>query len=268
MPEARRAHGARVIGSAGVVVPAHDEEELLPGCLAALGEAAAVAEAGRPGLRVRIVVAADACSDGTAALARQAGVTVVTVSARNVGVARAAGLREVLRHETGPRQAPRHEPAGAGQSPARPDAGLWLATTDADSLVPPDWLSRQLRYADAGWDAVVGTVAVTDWTGHAPGTAGAFARQYGAWRGPHPHVHGANLGFTAGAYRAAGGFPPLRTGEDHALVATLRAQGRRVLRTPLVTVVTSARNTYRAPAGFGHHLTTLGGGTDSLLDAS
>ena len=79
---------------------------------------------------------------------------------------------------------------------------------------------------------------------------------------------GANLGFTAGAYRAAGGFPPLRTGEDRALVATLRAQGRRVLRTPLVTVVTSARATYRAPAGFGHDLTTLGGGTGSLLDAS
>ena len=41
-----------------------------------------------------------------------------------------------------------------------------------------------------------------------------------------------------------------------------------VLRTPMVTVVTSARATYRAPAGFGHHLTTLGGGTRSLLDAS
>ena len=211
--------------------------------------------------------AADACSDGTAALARQAGVTVVTVSARNVGVARAAGLREVLRQRdrtaAGPAAGRRPEPSLAG-----PDAGLWLATTDADSLVPPDWLSRQLRYADAGWEAVVGTVTVTDWTGHAARTAGEFARQYGMWRGPHPHVHGANLGFTAGAYRAAGGFPPLRTGEDHALVATLRAQGRRVLRTPLVTVVTSARDTYRAPAGFGHHLTTLGGGTDSLLDAS
>ena len=246
-------------------MPAHDEEELLPGGLAALREAAAVAEAERPGLRVRIVVAADACSDGTAALARRAGVTVVTVSARNVGVARAAGLREVLRQQTGPRQVLRQAPEPA---PARPDAGLWLATTDADSLVPPDWLSRQLRYADAGWEAVVGTVTVTDWTGHAAHTAGEFARQYGMWRGPHPHVHGANLGFTAGAYRAAGGFPPLRTGEDRALVATLRAQRRRVLRTPLVTVVTSARATYRAPAGFGHHLTTLGGGTGSLLDAS
>lgn len=203
-----------MIGSAGVVVPAHDEEELLPGCLAALREAAAVAEAVRSGLRVRIVVTADACSDGTAALARQAGATVVTVSARNVGTARAVGLRKVLRQETGPRHEPGQSLAGPRQALAGPGAGLWLATTDADSLVPPDWLSRQLRYADAG------------------------------------------------------GFPPLRTGEDHALVATLRAQGRRVLRTSLVTVVTSARNTHRGPAGFGRRLTTLGGGTDSLLDAS
>ena len=107
-------------GSVGVVVPAHDEEELLPGALAALREAAAVAEAGRPGLRVRIVVAADACCDGTAALARQAGVTVVKVSARNVGVARAAGLREVLRQQAGPRQVLRRAPEPA---PAGPDAG-------------------------------------------------------------------------------------------------------------------------------------------------
>ena len=63
-------------------------------------------------------------------------------------------------------------------------------------------------------------------------------------------------------------FPAAAHREDRALVATLRTQGRRVLRTPLVTVVTSARATYRAPAGFGHHLTTLGGGTGSLLDAS
>ena len=242
-----------MIRSVGVVVPAHDEEELLPGCLAALRAAAAQAGAERPGLRLRIVVAADACSDGTVALAQQAGATVVTLSARNVGRARAAGVREVLRH------APEDLPAGTA-------ARIWLATTDADSLVPPDWLARQLRYAADGWEAVAGTVAVTDWTGHAPGTAAEYARQYGVYQGPHPHVHGANLGFTAQAYLGAGGFPPLRTGEDRALVAALRAQGRRVLRTSSLPVVTSARRRYRAPAGFGHHLTTLGG-TGSLAGA-
>jgi glycosyltransferase involved in cell wall biosynthesis len=243
--------GPRVIRSVGVVVPAHDEEELLPDCLAALHAAAAQAGAQRPGLRVRIVVAADACSDGTAALARDAGVTVVVLGARNVGRARAAGLRRILRH------VPRNELA----------TGLWLATTDADSRVPADWLARQLRYAAAGWEAVAGTVSVTDWTGHLPGTAAEFARQYGVWQGPHPHVHGANLGFTAPAYLDVGGFRPLRTGEDRALVAAMQAQGRRVLRASSLPVVTSARRRYRAPSGFGYDLTTLGG-TGSLLGAS
>lgn len=245
-----------MISSVGVVVPAHDEEELLPACLAALRAAAAHAAMRWPGLRARVVVAADACSDGTAELAREAGATVVVLGARNVGRARGAGVREILRHVN------RHVPA-TGRT------GLWLATTDADSRVPPDWLARQLRYAAAGWEAVAGTVSVTDWAGHPPGTAAEFARQYGVWEGPHPHVHGANLGFTARAYLDVGGFRPLRTGEDRALVAALQAQGRRVLRTSSLPVVTSARSRYRAPSGFGHNLTTLGGAapTGSVLAA-
>jgi glycosyltransferase involved in cell wall biosynthesis len=236
-----------MIKAIGVVVPAHDEEELLPACLAAVREAAEVVRAARPGTRVRVVVAADACRDATAALARLAGAAVVRIGARSVGAARAAGVREVLRRN-------------------RPET-LWLATTDADSVVPPHWLAEQLRYADRRWDAVAGTVTVADWAGHAPAAAGDFARQYGAWRGWHPHVHGANLGVAAEAYLAAGGFPPLRTGEDRALIAALAAQGRRIRRAPDLRVVTSARTTYRAPDGFGHHLTTLGDGPGPLLGA-
>jgi glycosyltransferase involved in cell wall biosynthesis len=242
-----------VIDTVGIVVPAHDEEDLLPACLTALREAARAAAAER-GVSVRIVVAADACSDRTAALARRAGATVVEIGARNVGVARAAGLRELLRRDW---------PASAG--PGSPSSGLWLATTDADSVVPPNWLTEQLRYADQGWEAIVGTVAVADWTGHAPATVIEFDRQYGVWRGWHPHVHGANLGFTAPAYLTAGGFPPLRTAEDHALVSAMQAQGRRVLRPPDLRVVTSARRHYRAPDGFGQLLTTLGSDPGPLL---
>ena len=244
-----------MISSGGVVVPAPAEEELLPGGLAALRAAAAHARMRWPGLRVRVVVAADACSDGTARLAREAGATVVALGARNVGRARAAGLREILRHVN-------------RNVPATGVTGLWLATTDADSRVPPDWLARQLRYAAAGWEAVAGTVTVTDWTGHPPGTAAEFARRYRVWEGPHPHVHGANLGFTAPAYLGVGGFRPLRTGEDRALVAALQAQGRRVLRTSSLPVVTSARSRNRAPSGFGHDITTLGGAAKASAPGS
>ncbi len=243
-----------MIEAVGVVVPAHDEEELLPACLAALGQAVATVTAERPGLRVRIVVAADACTDDTPAVARRAGALVVPLDFENVGTARALGLNELMRPGA---------TAWGGRWPA-PDR-LWLATTDADSAVPARWLADQLRYADAGWEAVVGTVTVADWAGHTDGTARECARRYGTWRDWHPHVHGANLGFTARAYAAVGGFPALRTGEDQALVAALQAGGRRVLRSAAVSVVTSARVRYRAPAGFGHDLATLNDGPGPLL---
>nr|WP_241769915.1 glycosyltransferase [Cellulosimicrobium sp. MM] len=83
------------VGSAGavervvVVVPARDEEELLPGCLAALGRATAAVARDRPGVRVAVVVVLDGCTDGSARVARAAGVRVVEVAHGNVG--RAAG---------------------------------------------------------------------------------------------------------------------------------------------------------------------------------
>jgi glycosyltransferase involved in cell wall biosynthesis len=236
-----------MIGAVGVVVPAHDEEELLPACLTGLAEAAAVAIEEWPGLRVRIVVAADACTDDTESIARRAGVAVVPLAARNVGRARAAGLDALV-------------PAG---SPA--PGGQWLATTDADSVVPAHWLSSQLRLAAAGWDAVAGTVTVADWTGYPESTVREFTRRYGRDQDGHPHVHGANLGFTAAAYRAVGGFPALLTGEDRALVASLQASGFRVLSSAAVSVITSARVRYRAPAGFGHDLATLNANPGPLL---
>ena len=205
---------------AGVVVPAHNEQEHLPACLAALRGTV-------------VIVVADACTDRTAEVARRGGAVVVEIGARNVGVARAVGVRELLRR-------------GAS----------WVATTDADTLVPPGWLTAQLEYAARGWDAVVGTVAVTDWTGHPPKRPAAYAHRYASDRAP---VHGANLGFTAHAYVTAGGFPPIPTGEDHALVNAMERAGHRVLRTSRVRVVTSARHRYRAPHGFGHLLTTLDG---------
>ena len=44
-------------------------------------------------------------------------------------------------------------------------ADVWLATTDADTLVPAAGCASSSRYADQGWDAVAGTVRVTDWSG-------------------------------------------------------------------------------------------------------
>lgn len=66
-----------------------------------------------------ILVVADACTDQTVDAARAGQAQVISISARNVGMARAAGMRKLLRRM-------------AGTDPA----AVWLATTDADSLVP------------------------------------------------------------------------------------------------------------------------------------
>ena len=230
----------RRVARAGVVVPAHDEEELLPACLAALRTAA-----GAAGVPVRLLVVADACTDATAAVAAAAGAEVIRIRARNVGAARAAGMARLLRRME-------------GTNPAAPGlATTWLVTTDADTVVPPDWLRRQLGYADQGWDVVLGTVTVTDWAGHPPHAPAVFAARYEFGAGPHPHVHGANLGIRASAYLAAGGFRPLPTAEDHALLAAATEAGCQVLQAGDITVETSARRQARAPRGFSHALRAL-----------
>lgn len=229
-----------MIRSIGVIVPAHNEQDLLPSCLASLRRAAQALH----GMPVHLVVVADACRDRTAQVARSGGAAVVTIGARNVGAARAAGVREVLRRT-------RHlDPAD-----------VWLATTDADTVVPAGWLRQHARYASQGWDAVAGTIRVADWSGYQPGTRALFGDRYGGGTGPHSHVHGANLGFRAAAYLMAGGFPAVPTAEDHAFVAALTTGGSRVLRTRALPVVTSARRQSRAPRGFSDYLAELDAAT-------
>ncbi|GGV26399.1 glycosyl transferase [Streptomyces longisporoflavus] len=225
-----------------VVVPAHDEERRISACLRSLRVAAAHVAP----LPVLIVVAADACTDATASLAAREGARVVETRCRNVGAARAAGIDHALERR-----------AAAG-----PD--VWLAMTDADSTVPAAWLAHQIAWARRGYDAVLGTIRL------APDTAGPLlvarhdaeyfrTRRLGksgrAWE--HPHVHGANLGVSAAAYRRVGGFAPLPTGEDRDLAARLFATGHRIARTDRHPVRTSARLHGRAPGGLADLLAHL-----------
>ena len=220
-----------------VVVPAHNEEDLLPSCLAALSACAGLVAP----LPVEIIVAADDCTDATVAVAHAYGAEVVEIAARNVGRARAAGLAHALR--SGPE-------------------GLWLATTDADSRVPPGWLRAQRAHARAGADLVVGTVTVERWAAWPATVRERYELRYraGLTATGHDHVHGANLGCDARAYQAAGGFAPLTHDEDRDLVARVVAAGARVVYDTNHPVVTSARRIARAPAGFAAHLADLADG--------
>jgi glycosyltransferase involved in cell wall biosynthesis len=235
----------------GVVVPARDEAELLPACLAALAVAARSPELA--GTAVRVVVVADGCTDGTAGTARAAGVAVLEeAGGGNVGEARHRGAQWLLA-----------EAARAGVPAGR----VWLASTDADSRVPADWLAVQRTAAESGLDALVGTVAIEDWSGLPPAVGEAWTTAYDGWRAAgagadHPHVHGANLGVRGSAYARVGGFPPLPVGEDHALVAALVRDGASVLRTPGSPVRTSARLAARSRGGLGTDLQRLAAGVD------
>ncbi|PJI93521.1 glycosyltransferase [Luteimicrobium subarcticum] len=233
-----------------VVVPVHDEEELLPRCLASLRRAVdhavpdrvrATDDAGPRddiGVAYQVVVALDACRDRSAAIASASGFDTAVVERRSVGAARAAGYRHALEAAAVPSR----------QDPHR----VWLAATDADSVVPPHWLTTQLDLARGGADVMIGTVR--------PDPADLTPAQREAWHARHVpgqangHVHGANLGVRADLYLAAGGFQPLPEHEDVELVARLRRAGARTVATDACWVRTSGRSHGRTPGGYARYL--------------
>lgn len=205
-----------------VVVPANDEEALLGEAIEAIWAAAGQAE-----VPVELVVVANGCSDRTAEIADDHGAHVVVEATANVGSARAIGAAWAMR-------------SGAG--------GLWLACTDADSRVPPDWLAAQARYAGLGVDLFLGTIRLPH---EDQGRHRGWVDRYLAGRG---HVHGANLGVRATAYRDVGGFRPLAAHEDVDLVARMRSAGALTASVSDVAVTTSTRPDHRTPEGVGADL--------------
>ncbi|MGN6607702.1 MAG: glycosyltransferase [Jatrophihabitans sp.] len=219
------------------VIPAHDEEDRLGAALAAVTRSERLLRwQSADAVRCRVVVALDACADGSGAVA--AGfptVETVALDARCVGAARAAGAALAL----------------AGRNPRE----VWLANTDADSEVPVTWLPRMLADAQRGVQLRLGTVLPADDLAHA--SAHRWHRQH-VLREHHPHVHGANLGIRGDVYLALGGWPALRTGEDWALADRARRAGHLwIARTALDPVRTSARLDGRAPEGFSSYLRGL-----------
>ena len=221
---------ARVV----VVVPAHNESAHLPRCLRALATAALCVP-----VPVLTVVVLDATDDGSDRLVGQFGPDVhfVSVDAGNVGAARAAGFT-YARKESG------------NVDPAH----TWYATTDADSVVPADWL---LRMTDSHADMVLGVVRVSNWRNHSTDVIRRYLRAYHSKSQSHNHIHGANMGFRGDAYWAVDGFRALPTGEDVELVDRFEAANLSIHRDATLSVATSDRRDGRAPGGFAHHLREL-----------
>jgi glycosyltransferase involved in cell wall biosynthesis len=217
-----------------VVIPAHDEEALIGRCLASVIRAVAHAREREPDLATTVVVVLDACTDTTAPQVRRWPVEVVEVSARSVGTARRTGIAHAL------------------SALASPSHDTWIAMTDADTVVPRNWITHQLDLMDAGIDLVLGTVR--------PDFADLSARHAAYWRATHPrgrppgNVHGANLGVRARTYARAGGIRDLVEHEDVALVRAVRALGAREHASDVHEVETSGRFTGRTPAGYAAFL--------------
>ena len=209
----------------GVLVPAHNEAQLIAACLTSINAAAQ-----RVDETVRVYVALDDCTDATADSCAGLGAIGVTVHHRNVGRARAAAARVAIA-----------------------DGARWLASTDADSRVPALWLSAQLA---CGGDAFRGVVKVEDWEDYPAWMTDVFRGSAPPVDG-HAHVHGANLGVATDWYLRAGGFAPLSAHEDVALMQALGHAGARIVARASPVVITSARRDARAALGFGQYLQQL-----------
>lgn len=213
----------------GILIPAHNEEDLLEDCLRAALRAAQHELLG--GEDVEVLVVLDSCTDRSSDIAGSYPVHCLEIDARNVGQARAVGALFLL--ERGVR---------------------WISCSDADSRVAHDWLVAQLSL---NADAVCGTVTVEAWGEAFDESLQIRYRQHYEHREGHRHIHGANLGVSADAYRRAGGFEPLACDEDVQLVRQLERCGATIAWSQRPQVLTSARLDSRARGGFGDYLRNM-----------
>lgn len=203
------------------VIPAHDEERLIGATVAAIHEAAHAA-----GLRhahtepateptkdraYEIVVAADACRDATAQIARSHGCTVTEVDHRQISKTRNSGAAHAK--------------------------GRWLIFVDADTLVPAEAVRETLAAFESG---AVGGGAGVQFDGQVPlwsrmvlsPTLAAFRLL--RWTG------GCYLFCTRQAFDAAGGWDEtLFASEELTMCQRLKSQqGRQrvvIIKTPVLT---------------------------------
>lgn len=249
-----------------VVVPARNEAERIASALQALCRQ--VNDAGVPVSpeSYEILVLANNCIDDTARIARdtslsypahQVHVCEVTFPPDEAHIGRA---RRWLMHCAAVRL------GGSGST-----RGI-IASTDADTIVTPNWLSAITAEIDDGADAVGGRIVM----GHPEDATDPALRRYhlndvafqhliaelecrldpvayDPWPRHHQHF-GANLATTVNAYMSVGGLPHVATLEDMAYFESLRRADLRVRHSPRVRVRTSARRDGRVALGLSTQL--------------
>lgn len=249
-----------------VIVPVRNEAETLAATLTALAHQ--IDLAGKPlvSMSYEVILLANNCSDDSAAIARsfaQQHEIVLHVVEKTLPSSEAyiGRVRQILMDEAYRRLDLLGRKKGM------------IASTDGDSEVAPTWIAANLYEIAAGADAVGGRI-ITNKSDRAcldPYARACHLREVGyryliaeleAYLDPnsddpfprHYQHYGASLAVTAQIYKQAGGLPPVRTPEDVAFYQALLRVNARFRHSPLVQVVTSARQTGRAQMGLSNQL--------------
>jgi Glycosyl transferase family 2 len=260
-----------------VAIPVRNEAQRLPACLAALASQQDTA-----GLQFArddfcVVIFANNCTDGSAALARSM-----------------AERLPFMLHVVEAILPARIADAGNARRAAMDLAETWLTedraydglilTTDADSQVPPCWITNNLAAINAGADAVLGCLALDEEGDHLPKALHLRGRHESAYEAlltelsalldpldhnPWPHhatISGASLGVTRPMYLRIGRLPRVPLGEDKALVAELLRHDAKIRFCSNIRVITSARIEGRAPGGVADTLRLRSTDPDACCD--
>jgi hypothetical protein len=243
-----------------VAIPARNETRWLPSCLKALATQRTEHGEPLPPSSFAVVLFANNCTDATAALARalEPGLPFPLHIAE-------ANLPASIAHAGGARRGAM-DLALAWLKEAGAHDGVIL-TTDADSRVSPEWITRNVGAIRCGADAVLGRISLDEDGALLPEALhqrGRLESEYEALLtelsarldpvdyNPWPHhatISGASLGITVKAHQQVGGVPCEPLGEDKALIAELTKQDARIRYSNDIEVVTSGRVVGRAPGG-------------------
>ena len=241
-----------------VVVPARDEEDLVAGCLRALATQQDVSSE-----EYEVLLVLDRCSDGTERQAREVAdeypllrLHFLDGPGKGAGHARRVGMESACERLL-----------SLGR-----EGGL-ISSTDADTVVAPDWLAAQLSAAERGARAIGGRIElpeeaklpdeVSQWRAeqghkrHRDLLEDLETTQESPARTEHWQFSGASLALTAATYREIGGLEPRAALEDEYLERVLHQRSIPIERPLSVRVVTSDRLSGRAHRGLSQDLSLI-----------
>ncbi len=250
-----------------VIVPARNEEDLLPSALRALAEQKTLSGAPLSHELYEVILLINNTTDRSRQVAesfqRLYPTLRVHVAERNFSKSKAhvGHARRLLMDEA----CRRLEAVGR--------SGTAILSTDADSQVAPNWIARNQEELDAGADAVGGRVFIPACEKDLldPATRDLYRydhlyrrivcwiedrfdpEAYDPWPRHHQHF-GASLAVRPHIYRAVGRLPPRRYLEDLAFYDALLRRDMRLRHSNKVTVLTSGRLVGRTRAGLSAQL--------------